>query len=526
MKHKKWVITLLVSIALIAASIVFTFVFLIPKIGRTKLLDTVLSGDREKTREEFRELTNDEKEDLKEDIEDIVVYTHNRYMDGKISYEEMFSVYYSVETIKNYRNMTEKSFEIVQPPKLIESYEKAALLYDAKAGNYGDDFNKEREVFQNLYNCRDGEGNTIRTYWDSEVEEAYKDKMKTELDAYLKEKYDAYFAGTLDYEKADAYVKTAYSLWHSEYVNELSDKLYYDKFFREQLEEVDERASKKDYFSALRYMDMIRENYGAKASYIYDWKSVYDEKYKELEETAKSYYTEQAIEYIKEGDTYQADYLVRQLKAQFGDDFDTSAIDAARPAEWIDPYLKVMKNWKSNLKTDYNRYRQNAGIYDEYDFDEVCPDQILLMDLDSDGIPEMILQNDKKDAFIYSYHDGNTWFLGGLIDYKGIREPGEFLFATTIKDEDGYSMTYRIMESVKEHQLRIDLCIGHMVKGDQHWYYEGKNLNSAGDIDDFTEIDETTYNTKKDEFDAMQKADNMPAGAAIDGYEEYIRSWK
>ena len=526
MKHKKWVITLLVSLALIAASLVVTFVVLIPKIGRTKLLDTVLSGDREKTREEFRELGNEEKEDLKEDIEDIVVYTHNRYMDGKISYEEMFSVYYSVETIKNYRNMTERSFEIVHPPKLIESYEKAVGLYDAKNGNYsGDDFYKEKDNFQNLMRCRDAEGNSIRTYWDSEVEDTYKRKMQDELDAYLKGKYESYLAGSIDYEKADAYVKTAASFWSSEYTGELRDKLYYDKYFQEQLDDVEKLAEEKEYFSALRQIESIRQYYSDNEVYP-GWESRFDEKYKEYEEAAKTYYVEIAIEYLKSGDNYMAEYTVQQLKQHFGEDFDTSAIDAARPADWLDPYLRIMKDWKSNLKTDYQNFRNMSGVYEEFDFEELCPNQILLQDLDADGIPEMILQNDKKDVFIYSYHDGKTWFLGGVIDYKGIREPGEFIFVATVKDEDRLSVTYRILECVKDHQLVIDTYIGHVISDGEHMYYQGSNISSINDVDDFSEIDEATYNTKKDEFDAMQKAENMPAGVAIDGYEEYIRNWK
>ena len=526
MKHKKWVITLLVSLALIAASIVFTFVVLIPKMEKMKLLDAVLSGDREKTRENFRELGNEEKEDLKEDIEDIVVYTHNRYMDGKISYEELFSVYFTVETIKNYRNMTEKSFEIVQPPKLIESYEKGVGIYEAGNGNTsGDSFTRERESFQNLLRCRDAEGNSIRTYWDSEIEDSYKTKMVDALDAYLKGKYEAYLAGTIDYEKMDAYIKTAVGFWSSEYTGELRDNLYYAQYFQEQLDEADKLAQEKEYFSALRQIELIRQYYGENEVYP-NWESRFDEKYKEYEEAAKTYYTEQAIEYIKAGDSYMADYTVRQLKEHFGEDFDTSAIDAARPAEWLDPYLKVMKNWKQTLQTDYQNYRHSAGIYDQYDFDDFCPDQVLLRDLDSDGIPELILQNDKQDVFIYSYHDGNVWFLGGVIDYKGIREPGEFIFTQTFKDESGISMTYRILECVKDHQLVIDMYILHMVNGDDHFYYEGKGNPLDSNNDDLAEINEADYTAKKDEFDAMKKADSMPAGVAIKGYEEYFKSWK
>ena len=525
MKHKKWVIMFLVSLVLIASAVVFTFVFLIPKIERGKLLDAVLTGDEAKTKENFRELTNEDKEDLREDIQDIVVYTHNRYIDGKISYDDLFATYSTVESIRNYRGMTEKSMENLQPAKLIDSYEKAVGLYDPDGSRSGDAYKQERDNFRNLMRCKNKDGDSLRSNWESDLKDAYDKKVTDALDAYLKEKYEAYRNGSMDYDKADAYARTADSFWGSDYSGKIRAQIYYDKWYQERLDEAEEYAAKKEYFSALNRIDSVRRNNENVAEYA-AWKSRFNEKYKEYEEAAKSYYTEQAIEYIKEGDTYQADYLVRQLKEHFGEDFDTSAIDAARPAEWIDPFLKVMKNWKSNLKNDYQRYRNNAGIYNEYDFDEYLPDQILLMDLDADGTPEMILQNSEQDAFIYSYHDGNTWFMGGVIDYKGIREPGEFLFAMTLKDEDGYSMTYRILECVRDHQLVVDRCICHMVKGEEHRYYEGTNITVSGDFDDIAEIDEATYNQKKDEFDALKKADSMPVGVAIDGYEEYIRNWK
>ncbi len=510
---KKWMIVTFISILLIAASVIFAFVYLLPKTKEKKFLDAIFEGNKEKMVEYLEDFSAETVESLKDDVKDIVVYTHNQYAAGQKSYDSMLTVYENIETIRKYKGLTADSMTIVQEPLLLESYEKGVGIYDT-----GDAYYKERDRFKDLYRIKVSNGTFLEYLWDDASEQKYEKKIDSVLDAFLKEKYTAFKAGEMDMKTVQRYVYCADDFWNSAYVSELRNQVYYDELFSSEMTRIEELAGKDQYFDALSYVDSVREYYQNNEFYA-AWKDAFEKKSEELDKKAREFYPQLAIEYMNNGDRDSAETIVRQLKERFGEDFDVSAIEAAGLTEWQKAYLSFMENWASGVEEDFTRLfdptpEDNTAVKS---FDDVRPDRILLLDLNKDDIPELIFDNGKNRVFIYSWLDGTVEFLAYLFDFNSISTSYEFIFEGEY-EADGIWRGFHVVYYLAREDLYVSDYVFDQEAGGDHMYFSGLN------DDDLKEISREEYEEIVSSIDSRRAGTSLPFGAYVSDYDSYIRS--
>ncbi len=510
---KKWMIMTFISILLAVASVIFVFVYLLPKTKEKKFLDAVFEGNKEKIAEYLEGFSAETVESLKDEVKDIVVYTHNQYAAGLKSYDSMLSVYENVETIRKYKGFTADSLTMVQEPLLLESYEKGVGIYDT-----GDAYYRERDKFKDLYRIKASDGAYIEYLWDDATELKYQRNIDAFLDSYLKEKYTAYKEGNLDMKTAQRYIYCADDFWDSDYVSELRNQIYYDELFSSEMSRIVEYEDGDRYFEAMSYLDSVRELYQNNDFYA-AWKDAFEKKSGELDKKAREFYPQLAIEYMSKGDRDSAEVIVRQLKERFGEDFDVSAIEEAGLTEWQKAYLGIMEDWAATVEQDFwKAYDQTSGDDTAIkDFDEVKPDRILLLDINNDDIPELVFDNGKNKVFIYSYLDGHAEFLCYLFGFSSVSSKHEFIYEGE-NDADGARREYIVVYHLAREDLYVSTYAIDQETDGEHMYLYGEG------VEDLKEISLEEFEEIKRGVDSSKAGDSLPFGAYVSDYDSYIKS--
>lgn len=501
---KKWIVVTVVSFSVMIFSVLFALLFVLPKINRERFLSSVSEGDAARADRAAERLSSGEKADMYEDIRDIVVYSHNQYADGKMSYEELLGVYRVVEKFPEYRGITAESLAEVQFPKLTECIERGALAY-GQAG-----FFQEQDAFDDLMKVRGAGGQeSVSEKWEENTRVVYETKIKRALDAYLMGKYAQYKAGTMGYEEVKSCLDTASSYCETEYTEQLEDELYFDGVFLKALDRIDQCEQEENYLGALDRIAEARNYYEDLEQYA-SWKDKFDSWQEKLTEKAKDYYTKKAIDCIANEDLMEAEEIVREMKRRFGDGFDTTPIDEVRPPAWVEPYLKFMGGgWEKTIR-DYF-IREGMDYYP--------PVQVLLWDLNGNGTPELLLDDGDHHTSIFTLHENNVTPVDYLTDYQYVGKNGEFIYTGTTR-EDGAEVTERRVLCFTENQMLLDVGVLHIMKDGEHRY-----LLRNYDRED-EELGEAEYMQLKNEIDERRAGESLTGGAPVEEYEEYIRNWR
>ncbi|MBR3537923.1 MAG: hypothetical protein IKN79_02485 [Eubacterium sp.] len=519
MKSKKWIVITIISLVLIAAALVFSFVWMLPMINKKQALNKLAEGDETKVAEIVSELDKDAQEEWKKDVEDIVVYTVNQYLDGKKNYDETFKVLQAVEQIRTFEGMTAEGFRYINIPKLEQIYVEAAGLF-TDDGN--DAYDQKAKEFERVHYAQKDDKDTGLYYnWDSKSKDDYKTAVTAALDAKLKEKYDAYTAGTLSYEDIKKFTNTARSLWYSEYAYEVSNDLYYDELFQRSLEEFQKQYDEKNYFDVMDNVKYFKESYANEKSWS-RWESRFDELYKKAEEEGPKYYEDKAIEYASKGEIYYAEDLMDQMKRYYGDNVDLSKIQKAikdnTHEEWMEEYVSLMDDWKKHLTEDLKYGGMTAELVDcsQLSVDIINPQYVMLYDFDNSGIPELILRGTEYMA-VYAYN-GNNYEFSGVITPMGVGNPPYVVVGLTQEIEEGIPAIAEALIRFKDEGFFLDKIVA-TTSYNGEVYYLGMDENG-----DATVISESDYNKDKEMIEGNITG-QLPVGVSISDYKEYIYSY-
>ena len=512
MKSKKWIVISLISLLLIAASVVLLFVWVLPSMKTSKALDAMAEGDSSKVSEVFGEMDDDKKNDLKADVNDIVVYTANQYLEGKKSYEDTFKVLTTVESVRSYRGMTADAFALINLPKLKQLYDETAAA--GAGGDHNDAFYAKRDEFRQVYHIQKDE-NDIGVYyaWDSDVTTKYDDQLQPGLEAYLKEKEAEYDAGQIDVQKLMDYCDAAESLWYSEYAYELDNLLYYDDLIKKEYDEIKAEFDEKEYFDVMEDVDYVESWYSDQKAWE-KWEAKYKELKTQAEEEGKKYYIEEAIRLVNEGEKYEAQWLVDEIKENFGQDFDVSAVEAAmkkkEDEKYKEAYLEFMKDWKNNLSRDMSYASMTAGLYfpSEINVDDMGIAYVYLYDFDADGTPELVLRGTEYVA-VYTFDGYDADFTGILKPMGLAKAPKVVVCASELLEETGTEAISEAILKFEDRNWKIENIVAYTIYQDEYYYFKGK---ANGDPEP---TDEEGYKNERIFIEAAMEG-QFPAGISVD----------
>ena len=515
MKTKKWITIGLISLAVLIASVVLLFVLVLPGINRVNGMKALEEGNKTEASKYFGEMEREKQEDFKDDVKDLVVYKANQCLKGEISYDEFFKVMDTIEDVRGFRGMTEAAFVAVNGPRMKNLYQEAVEEY--KKNGSSSAFTAKRDEFRLL---RDAEWNgysALLYNWDDYDD--FRDKLQDPLEADLKAQYSSYQAGTVDYDTMAAYIEVAENFWYSENAYTMSSEMYYDKVLKQELEEAKEYYDKEDYWSALRIIDNAKEWYGEEAAYS-KWASRFDTMKEEAETKAKTYYVDKAIEAAKEGDTYEVESIISQLKDRFGEDFDVSAIEQNLHTEWQKAYVEYFAgDWKSDIQTEIDYIDPEDDFYGlkHMDMDKDLPTKMFMYDFDNDKVPEILLANSTY-MFIYAYYNGSVRLAGGL-QWRGLGDK-PYIVSTAVVQAEVADINVTLLVKYEKGELAPEKMTAYATSDGQEVYA----VATTGD--NLEQVEKDAYNTATEEILAQVKTTSLSGGANVSDYEKYIYSWK
>ena len=515
MKTKKWITIGLISLLVLIVSVVLLFVLVLPGIKKNKAMKALEEGNKVESAKLFGEMKEDQREDYKDSIKDLVVYKANQCLKNEITYDEFYKVMDAVEEIYTFNGMTEDAFLAVNGPKVKQLYADAVAEY--KKNQHSDAFQKLQDQFQNLMDANwNNQGSLVYNFDDYKE---FRNKLTAPVEEEMQAKYDAYNAGTLDYEETMAYVETASYLWYSEKAYNIQSELHYDKVFKEELDKAKEKFDQEEYWSTMSYIDNTRSWYGDEKAYS-KWKSQFDTLYEEAENKAKTYYVEKAIEEAKAGNTYMVEEIINDLKAHFGEDFDVSAIEQNMHEEWQKAYVEFFAgDWKADLKKEIERIDEGNDFFGlkSLDLDKDLPNKMFLKDLDGDGVPEVLVA-DSKYMIIITYYNSRV-ITAGMLQWIGMGDGGIIVSAGKMVYQ-GIDISLNLVVKLKNGKLENQKMTTTGSKDGQVIYGVAEG---NGELE---QVEEDAYNAAVEAVKAEIKTTALTGGANLADYEKYIYSYK
>ncbi len=148
---------------------------------------------------------------------------------------------------------------------------------------------------------------------------------------------------------------------------------------------------------------------------------LYEEKFSRLWTRAdiagKDYYMDELDSYIATGDKVNAAALMARLEDYFGDDINLEDARVKIAEDWQRTYIDVMEHMDVIIRSN-NTDAEGKQIISDEDMKKLEPDRMLLMDMQGDGVPELILFNSKKakdsttPCFFFNFKNKRYGYLG------------------------------------------------------------------------------------------------------------------
>ena len=517
MKSKKWIIIGIISLLLIVAEVLVLLLWVLPGMKKNKALKALEDGDKATAVELFEELGSDKTADMKDSVRDVIVYKSNQCLGGSVEYDSFFKTMDAVEAVREFRGMTADAFTAVNIPRLKQVYDDAIKAY--VKDKYGADYKAKLAEYANLRKCRIDE-NEIGLYytWDDSLADPYKELVEKTMDDCLKQKYDSYQKGTMDYEAMDSASDVAMDMWYSDYCDQVRSELRSESRLKQALERAKTFYDGQEYWETIDYIDSMRDEYGNDAVYS-KWKDRFDTMEQDAKERAKTYYKDQAIQAAKDGNTDKAEDIIKDLKERFGDDFDVKEIEENMHSDWQKAYVEYMKNWKVNLENDLKDYDSfvDEVTGDYADLNKEDPKKVFLYDFDSDETPEMILAGTTV-LYILTYKDGEVAFTGAM-PWLGLG-PKPYIIAAFNMDDDGITGSVEALLKLQGTTWEPESYVIMASKGSETHYGKARGNEEP------EEVDADAYNAAKTEIEGKIVSTTLAGGSTIEDAEKYINNFK
>lgn len=434
MSKKKCLMIIIVSLVLIAAETLSYFLFVKPGMSMDDFYKAADSGNPDKLIEAYDKLSEDDKEEAIAMLKDMAVSITNKYLDtgssGAISYDEFVEKLWPVVNLAGkLENESDKAADglvellnrcffhanCIYVPEQFEEAVMARKDGDLKkaednAGAYG----KARRLEYGDYGA---EQSSILAYKGSFAK--YRDGIDERLGQLIEDKYKAFTDGKLDKESMDAYIKVAEILFYDEAKERLAqiEEKYsvvgdYDKYLAEQ----EELLNKEEYIEVIQNIDKImteKKDDALFKSCAESFKTLRDRAYEEGKQT----YPEQLYNLIKDGNIFEVEGKIKEIKAVYGNDINLDQVEDFLRNEWKTAYYTYMQHWEVslNLAVENGQYIGEYNNSADINMDSAKPDLMTLVDLDGGGVPELILHNSRNGySFILTYTDGRLVFSGCL----------------------------------------------------------------------------------------------------------------
>ncbi len=432
MKKTKYIVMLIISLLLIAGEVVGFMLVALPYMKVDLIYEAVVQSNQDKAEKLSKNLDDKTKEKTVTVLNDYSAYIVEQYDKKKMSFDDADGHFKAMVVsngsfdivLKNYDSIinSQKAIEIVDKayPEIVKNEDSLTL----------DDYAKEFLACINY-----------QPVCKKETEDIVK--------AYITQKYDAYLAGTGDFETARIYAKVGKKLsangsqdFYADLAN-LSDTLELIAGYEQDMQTINEYRGQKNYLEAIAHADTVLNVMQSDTTgYLEKIKNLRAEVYEE----GKNYYPSYVQELVNGGDYKTAKELVAKLELLYANDIDLTALKDMVKEPWKKAYENYLANWDANLANDVAA-KNKISDYDElvnYDYNQNKPESIFLHDFDGNGTLEMLLadsQGDDKYWYLFGIEGTSCKFLGAVLNATIISD-GRIIMKMTNPGEEmeGYEV--------------------------------------------------------------------------------------
>ena len=523
-KSKKWLVIAIVSLVLFAATVVCTFLFILPAMQKNKFFKEVKAGNAESAQEALDKLSGSDKKEAIEMVEDLIVKETNNYLSGKKDYDDLKKLLITVENIKDCWGMTAECFGGANAVELEKIYDELVTLSSGSS-----EYNEKKARFQEVFNISventDPESTEpvidYLSYFEEDVQLKHINGVKNELEAKLQATYDGFKAGTVSEEKvlaeADMMIDVVYS-------NKISTGLAYDikeelkviGEIRDCISDINTTISNSDYNAAINKCKDCASKYGSNQYYA-EYKSQVEELQKKAYDEGLTFYKSKFDEFTVAKDKAGAQALYDQIKDNYADAFNIDEILGGMKPEWADTYIAYLKDYEKKLKTGMDKDTAIDKIISttSKDYAKDSPVDFALQDVDGNGTPELIIMGDLY-SHIITYKDGKAVYVATTGVLATTATPATLVSAFTYTEKDKYAIEAYVEFKISGSKIEV--------------------VSSAYGRIDSSNKQTFTVNGEKSDYDGFVKAGNeiiakyqqdMPVAGRLDAdYETVINNYK
>ncbi|MCM1399570.1 MAG: hypothetical protein NC225_08840 [Clostridium sp.] len=491
MNRKKWTTITIISLIVLALEIVAVFVVILPSKNLNDVFKALEEGNPKKAEAALDKLSDKNEDKAEELMDDFATYQCNQYAQGAMSYDKLHLILQSIDALDDYYGFSNEFHTYAASKEIIRLCD-AAYEENNTNGKSASFYEYQSQVSDIYYSLNEKTG----------VDQALKD--------FIDEKYKSFSDGSMSFDEISAYMDVASYIL-------AGDASYYAIDMQMQLSLIEGYQEKYDtakkYYDDKKYFEAIEECDNAQVPES-DVTGFYD-KFKTLRQDAydagKTYYVEEAENLANANDYEGARDIINNIKNVYGDEVDTSELEALIVAPWMEVYAKYMKNMEKNLKRQAEKGVKIGDCDDSttINVDDYMPNKIYLHDFDNDGIPEMLLTNDSY-AFIVGYN-GERAVLTGFVQAATFCDaPYLITIPTLMPDEHtGYAL------------IKLENC-----KWSVEEYYYAANDGSKYIVNG-SEVDYDTCNAEHDKIAGYENKDvEINYGDYIENYEDLIYGYK
>ena len=374
--RKTWNRVIIITWFLIALLGAAGFFFLMPYFKTWQVFRTIDDGGWDKITERYGSLNASEKEMVDRNLPAYSAFIAKEYVDGERSFIYTAAAFDAIGLIDT------TGLQAQYMPNIAKNEYIAAVMNMVNlAGSY--DVSAANEVQKSI--------DSASARLDLETRE----RLMTEL---LNINYPRFLNGQISEARIKAlcdFIKGNAMYDANNYAADIENNIDAILAYRKLYDEAEKYYDENNFFQVYNIcenveVDPLDELYEGKFSQLWTRADI----------AGKEYYQEELKTYIATGDKVNAAALMARLEDYFGEEIDLDKERVQIAEDWQRTYIDVMEHMDVIIRSN-NQDAEGKQIISDDDMKKLEPDRMLLLDMQGDNVPELILFNSDraKDSF-------------------------------------------------------------------------------------------------------------------------------
>lgn len=391
---KTWNRVILICFILMVVVASATLIFLYPYYNKYKVFEGIEAGQWSEVQKSYEALDSEKQQSVQALLPDYAKHCCLEYQTGEKDYLNTIAAFDAINSIDETKSICAKYNTFVNRLE----YKKAIeTIYNANKEYNGQGVVAANETINNIHMRLDAE------------------TRKEVVVEVLNDKYQEFVTGQITLDAVNSYIAIIIGLAStdvSQYAEIVASNVQVVQAYRDLFVTAENAYNTGDYFTAINICQSVQLD-PADETYIDKYFSLYELAYT----TGMNYYDSLLDYYIDCGDSKNAVSLLEKLEKYYADDMDIEKYKLSLASDWQKAYVKLAADADTILRKALADTEDGINILDTV-YDDICPDSLLLYDVDDNGIPELFLFNseEKNDTytscFIFTFADGNYQYLG------------------------------------------------------------------------------------------------------------------